>query len=65
MQLAYRFGDQMVRQTLRLPTITTKFLSPEPDITRDAFFEHWKSFGGMKTHYRMNKCHPIASYRKH
>ncbi|GMH38541.1 hypothetical protein BSKO_06425 [Bryopsis sp. KO-2023] len=46
MQLVYKFGGHTVNQTLKLPIITTKFLVPEPDITRDAFFEHWKTYSG-------------------
>lgn len=47
MQLGYKFGGQTVNQTLKLPLLTTKFLIPEPDITRDSFFEHWKAYGGI------------------
>lgn len=47
LQLGYKTGGQSINQTLKLPLLTTKFLIPEPDITRDAFFEHWKAYAGI------------------
>eukprot|EP00803_Ostreobium_quekettii_P002464 evm.model.scf_1061.2 EVM.evm.TU.scf_1061.2 scf_1061:6281-18352(+) len=62
MQLAYRLDGASVTQSLKLPIILTKLMTPALDITKEEFFHYWRNFGGppCKVQEFVNTMTPIS-----
>eukprot|EP00879_Flechtneria_rotunda_P008959 GHRR01009380.1.p1 GENE.GHRR01009380.1~~GHRR01009380.1.p1 ORF type:complete len:1159 (+),score=411.60 GHRR01009380.1:174-3479(+) len=62
LQLRYATGSRQVVQELALPLAPHKFMVPEPQIGKEAFFERWKSYHGppLKLQQMVERGQPLG-----